>query len=79
MFSGKSPTPAARVKKKAEAPLVDAPAFIFLPVIVQKVVIGALYADRKTIGQPISEIEHRHLSMLRNQLVLAIRYRQGTR
>lgn len=58
---------------------IDAPAFIFLPIIVQKVAIGALYADRKTIGQPISDIEHRHLSMLRNQLVLATRYRQGTR
>jgi eukaryotic-like serine/threonine-protein kinase len=58
---------------------IDAPAFIFLPIIVQKVAIGALYADRKTVGLPISEIEHRHLSMLRNQLVLATRYRQGTR
>jgi eukaryotic-like serine/threonine-protein kinase len=58
---------------------IDAPAFIFLPIIVQKVAIGALYADRKTVGRPISDIEHRHLSMLRNQMVLAIRYRQGTR
>jgi eukaryotic-like serine/threonine-protein kinase len=58
---------------------IDAPAFIFLPITVQKVAIGALYADRKTIGRPISDIEHRHLGMLRNQLVLAIRYRQGTR
>lgn len=56
---------------------IDAPAFIFLPVTIQKITIGALYADRRKSGQPISETEHRHLSMLRNQLVLAIRYRQG--
>lgn len=58
---------------------INAPAFIFLPVTVQKVTIGALYADRKKTGPPINETEHRHLSMLRNQLVLAIRYRQGGR
>ncbi|MBR9979477.1 MAG: HDOD domain-containing protein [Desulfatitalea sp.] len=57
---------------------IDAPAFIFLPIIVQKVTIGAIYADRQTIGQPISETEHRYLCMLRNQLVLAIQYRQGS-
>ena len=58
---------------------IDAPAFIFLPVLVQKVCIGAFYADRASLGQPISDTEHRHLSMLRNQLVLAIKYRQSAR
>lgn len=55
---------------------VDAPAFLFLPLVVQNVCIGAFYADRNKGGQPISETEHRHLSMLRNQLVLAIKYSQ---
>ncbi len=54
---------------------IDAPAFIFLPVLYQKVCIGAFYADRDKDGPPISDTEHRHLSMLRNQLVLAIKYR----
>jgi hypothetical protein len=40
--------------------------------------IGALYADRDTEGLPMSESEHRYLSMLRNQLVLSIKYRQKT-
>lgn len=55
---------------------IDAPAFIFLPVIFQNICIGSLYADRDCNGQPISDSEHRHLSMLRNQLVLAIKFRQ---
>ncbi len=58
---------------------INAPAFIFLPVVVQNICIGAFYADRETSGHPISETEHRHLSMLRNQLVLAIKYRQGAK
>lgn len=58
---------------------IDAPAFIFLPVMVKKVCIGAFYADRDENGQPIDDQEHRHLSMLRNQLTLAIQYRQGGR
>jgi HD-like signal output (HDOD) protein len=58
---------------------IDAPAFIFLPVAVQKVTIGALYADRDKDGPPTTDTEHRHLNMLRNQLALAIRYREGTR
>ncbi len=56
---------------------IDAPAFVFLPVCLKKVCIGALYADRQTAGQPVSEDEHRHLDMLRNQLVLSIKYKQG--
>ncbi len=54
---------------------IDAPAFIFLPILYQKICIGAFYADRNKDGQPISDAEHRHLSMLRNQLILAIKYR----
>ena len=57
---------------------IDAPAFVFLPVVFQKVCIGALYADRDTEGLPISDAEHSYLSMLRNQLVLSIKYRQRT-
>ena len=56
---------------------IDAPAFLFLPIMVKNVCIGAFYADRDQKGQPIDTQEHRHLSMLRNQLVLAIQYRQG--
>jgi HD-like signal output (HDOD) protein len=54
---------------------IDAPAFIFLPVLFKNICIGAFYADRDKDGPPISETEHRHLSMLRNQLILAIKYR----
>lgn len=57
--------------------LVDAPAFIFLPVMIQKLCIGAFYGDRKVCGQPISDQEYRHLCLLRNQLVLAIKYQRG--
>ncbi|MBT8340426.1 MAG: serine/threonine protein kinase, partial [Desulfatitalea sp.] len=59
--------------------MLDAPAFIFLPIMVQKVCIGAFYADRNQSGPPLRESEHNHLSMLRNQLVLAIKYRQSRR
>jgi eukaryotic-like serine/threonine-protein kinase len=55
---------------------IDAPSFVFLPIVLGKVCIGALYADRDTTGLPVNETEHRYLSMLRNQLVLSIKYRQ---
>lgn len=55
---------------------IDAPAFVFLPVRFQKVCIGALYADRDTEGLPVSDSEHRYLSMLRNQVLLSIKFRQ---
>jgi hypothetical protein len=58
---------------------INAPAFIFMPLVVNKVCIGAFYADRDKPGQPISETEHRHLNMLRNQLVLAIKYSNRSR
>ena len=56
---------------------IDAPSFVFLPIHVKKVCIGALYADRDTEGLPISETEHRYLVMLRNQLILSIKYKQN--
>ncbi len=55
---------------------IDAPSFVFLPIVFQKVCIGALYADRDTEGLPVSNTEHRYLGMLRNQIVLSIKYRQ---
>jgi HD-like signal output (HDOD) protein len=55
---------------------IDAPSFVFLPVVFQKVCIGALYADRDIKGLPVSETEHRYLSMVRNQLILSIKYKQ---
>lgn len=53
---------------------IGAPAFILLPMVAQNVCVGALYADRAKAGQPISATEHRLLSMLRNHLLLAIKY-----
>ena len=58
---------------------IDAPAFIFLPVKIRDACIGAFYADRSSDGRPITEIEHQHLSNLRDQLVLAIAHQQRTR
>lgn len=58
---------------------IDAPAFIFLPVKIWNACIGAFYADRHCDGRPITEIEHQHLSKLRDQLVLAIAHQQRTR
>jgi eukaryotic-like serine/threonine-protein kinase len=55
---------------------IDAPSFVFLPIHLKKACIGALYADRDTQGLPISETEHHYLSMLRNQLILSIKYKQ---
>lgn len=54
---------------------IDAPAFIFLPILFKNICIGAFYADRDKGGLPINDEEHRNLSMLRNQLILAIKYR----
>ena len=54
---------------------IDAPAFIFLPVMFKNICIGAFYADRNKDGTPITESEHRHLGILRNQLILAIKFR----
>ncbi len=53
---------------------IDAPAFIFLPVMVQNFTFAALYADRTKEGRPITDAEYRYLNLLRNQLALAFRY-----
>ena len=51
-----------------------APAFVFLPIMYKQVCLGAIYADRKKKGPPISPLEHRHVGMLRNQMILALKY-----
>lgn len=51
-----------------------APAFVFLPIMYKQVCLGAIYADRKKKGPPISRLEHRHVGMLRNQMILALKY-----
>jgi len=55
---------------------IDAPSFVFLPIVIRNACIGALYADRDSVGLPVSETEHRYLSMLRNQLTLAFKYKR---
>ncbi len=52
---------------------IDAKAFIFLPIAYQNICVGAYYADLDFTGPPISALDHKYLSMLRNQLVLAIK------
>ena len=55
---------------------IDAPSFVFLPIVIRNACIGALYADRDSVGLPVSETEHRYLSMLRNQLTLSFKYKR---
>ena len=55
-----------------------APAFMFLPIVFKQICLGAFYADRQQNGPVISELEHRHISMLRNQLILAIRFQKSS-
>jgi hypothetical protein len=52
----------------------NTPSFIFLPIIFDKICIGAFYADREKTGAPIPEGQYKYLDMLRNQLILAIKY-----
>lgn len=52
---------------------INARAFIFLPVVFNKICVGAFYADYDQPGPPINALEHKYLSLLRNQLVLAIK------
>jgi hypothetical protein len=52
---------------------LDAQAFLFMPVIYQKVCIAAYYVDMDAAGPPVDAREHKYLSMLRNQLTLAIK------
>jgi hypothetical protein len=55
---------------------IDAPAFVFLPISIEKTCLGAFYADRKYAGPPVEEGQYKFLIMLRNQLLLAIKYRK---
>jgi eukaryotic-like serine/threonine-protein kinase len=52
---------------------IDAQAFFFMPVMYGKVCVAAYYVDMDTPGPPIDAREHKYLSMLRNQLTLAIK------
>jgi hypothetical protein len=52
---------------------INARAFLFLPVLFNKICVGAFYADYDQPGPPINALEHKYLSLLRNQLVLAIK------
>lgn len=52
---------------------INARALLFLPVVFNKICVGAFYADYDQPGPPINALEHKYLSLLRNQLVLAIK------
>ena len=52
----------------------NTPSIVFLPIIYEKTCIGAFYADREKPGPPLLEGQYKYLNMLRNQLLLAIRY-----
>ena len=52
----------------------NTPSFVFLPITYEKTCIGAFYADREKPGPPLPEGQYKYLNMLRNQLLLAIRY-----
>lgn len=52
---------------------IDAKAFIFMPIAFQNICVGAYYGDLDFVGPPINALEHKYLSMLRNQLVLAFK------
>jgi HD-like signal output (HDOD) protein len=52
---------------------LDAKAFLFMPVIFQKICVAAYYADLDLCRPPVNPQAHRNLSMLRNQLILAIK------
>jgi HD-like signal output (HDOD) protein len=55
---------------------ISAPAFIFLPVTYEKSCLGAFYADRKKAGPPLQAGQYKFMTMLRNQLILAIKFRK---
>ena len=55
---------------------INAPAFVFLPISLEKNCLGAFYADRKSAGPPIQPEQYKFLTMLRNQLHLAIKFRK---
>jgi HD-like signal output (HDOD) protein len=52
---------------------INAQAFVFLPITYQSICVGAYYADMEEVGPPISALDHKYLSLLRNQLILAIK------
>lgn len=53
--------------------VVDAPAFVLYPLIVQKRVVGLFYADRELKGKVISGSQVNYMKTLCNQAVLAIK------
>lgn len=55
---------------------INAPAFIFLPITYEKTCLGAFYADRKDAGPPLQAGQYKFMTMLRNQLILAIKFRK---
>ena len=55
---------------------INAPAFIFLPIFLKESCLGAFYADRELAGPPLEPEQFKFVNMLRNQLVLAIKYRK---
>ena len=55
---------------------LDAKAFLFMPVIFQKICVAAYYADLDVCRPPVNAGEHENLSLLRNQLILAIKMRR---
>ena len=55
---------------------IDAGAFVFLPIIYQKICVGAYYADVDLTGPPVSTQDHKYLAMLRNQMILAIKMKR---
>ncbi len=52
----------------------NSPSFVFLPIAYEKTCIGAFYADREKAGPPLPEGQYKYLDMLRNQLLLSIKY-----
>jgi len=55
---------------------ITVPAFIFLPISYENTCLGAFYADRENVGPPLLEGQYKFVTMLRNQLILAIKYRK---
>ena len=55
---------------------INAPSFIFLPITYEKSCLGAFYADRKVVGPPLQAGQYKFMTMLRNQLILAIKFRK---
>jgi len=54
---------------------INTPAFIFLPIVYNTTCLGAFYADHEKPGPPLKAGQYKFITMLRNQLILAIKYR----